>query len=439
MRVVHAVGWYFPQSTGGTEVYVAAVARELRRAGVDVHIAAPAPGASKPEAYEHDGVPVYRYPIPVRPTRAEARGEVVVRGAESFHDWLTDLRPDVVHMHTFVTGLDWLEVKHARAAGARVFVTSHSSALGYVCLRGTLLRWGHEICDGVARAPLCAACALQMRGMPRPFATAIAVMPVRAARMVNRIEHPLGTALGLRSHIDDRLARQRELFNAIDTFFALTEASRSTLLANGAPSSKIRVNRLGVDGDVIATIPTKPRRAQVPVVVGFLGRFDRLKGIEDLLRAAQSLPPDVPFRLELRGISNDAQSNALRSTCETAARRDPRIQVHGPVARRDVGEVLAAWDVLCCPGLSLEGGPTVGLEALAVGTPIIGSRFGGLAEIVRDGQNGALVTPGDWRALADIIRAVALRPETIDEWRSRLPTVRSMRDVTLDYLDAYNS
>jgi glycosyltransferase involved in cell wall biosynthesis len=438
MRVVHAVGWYFPESVGGTEVYVAAVARELQRAGVDVHVAAPLPGAERPEVREHDGVPVFRYPIPQAPTRAEARGDEVVRGAEAFHEWLSVTRPDVVHIHTFVTGLDLLEVERARQTARRVFVTSHSSALGYLCLRGNLLRWGTEACDGIVRPRVCAACALQHRGVSRWAAAAVASLPMTVARMADDLEHPVGTGLGLPAHIEARLHRQQRLFEQVDSFFALTAAARAMLIANGAPASKVRLNRLGIDRTVVASAePACRRQSRAPITLGYLGRLDPIKGIDDLLRAATSIDRRVPFRLEIRGTGSDAAADRIRDACAAAAQHDPRITVGGEVARADVAALLSSWDALCCPGLSLEGGPTVALEALAVGTPVIGTRFGGLAEIVSDGRNGRLVAPGDWRSLAAAIRAAAERPATIDTWRTNIPCVRSMVDVASDYLEAY--
>src|SRR5262249_51400839 len=97
MKIVQAVGWYFPDSLAGTEVYGAGLCRRLRDAGQDVLVAAPDSAASAVErSYEHDGIPVYRYPIPPAPTRAEVQGTVRVRGAERFHRWLAAQRPDVV-------------------------------------------------------------------------------------------------------------------------------------------------------------------------------------------------------------------------------------------------------------------------------------------------------------------------------------------------------
>jgi glycosyltransferase involved in cell wall biosynthesis len=87
----------------------------------------------------------------------------------------------------------------------------------------------------------------------------------------------------------------------------------------------------------------------------------------------------------------------------------------------------------------LEGGPTVAIEAHAVGTPVIGTRIGGLAELVTDGVNGRLIPPGAWRALADALRDMAKNPVgTIDRWRLALPPARTMDQVAADYLTLYN-
>ena len=71
------------------------------------------------------------------------------------------------------------------------------------------------------------------------------------------------------------------------------------------------------------------------------------------------------------------------------------------------------------------------IEAHAVGTPVIGTRIGGLAELVTDGVNGRLVAPGDRRALAGVIREMIADPQgTIDRWRRALPRQDARRSDT---------
>ena len=67
-------------------------------------------------------------------------------------------------------------------------------------------------------------------------------------------------------------------------------------------------------------------------------------------------------------------------------------------------------------------------------------RIGGLAELVVDGVSGRLVPPGDWRALAACLQAIAREPHaTVDRWRRALPPARTMDDVAADYLELYRA
>jgi hypothetical protein len=182
LKVVQAAGWFYPDSLGGTERYVAAVSQRLRAGGHAVAVAAPDPRTATPYEYEYDGLQVFRYPIPGRPTRDEAQGRRRARGVEHFDDWLARFRPDVFHAHTFVTGLGLHELLAARRAGARTIVTTHSASLGYTCQRGTMIRNGSGVCDGIVEPRKCAECALQQRGVGRSLSRAVARLPAALSR-----------------------------------------------------------------------------------------------------------------------------------------------------------------------------------------------------------------------------------------------------------------
>lgn len=70
-----------------------------------------------------------------------------------------------------------------------------------------------------------------------------------------------------------------------------------------------------------------------------------------------------------------------------------------------LSSVYSAADVFVIPSLQ-DNLPNTAIEAVACGTPVIGSNVGGIAEIVRDGRTGFTVPPGDWQALAKMIREV---------------------------------
>ena len=439
MRVVQALGWYYPEHLGGTEVYVAALSRRLMGAGHEVLVASPDATHAAERTYQHDGAPVYRYPIPTAPTRAESQGLAPVRGAERFHAWLHKLRADIVHVHSFVTGLGLHEIQAAKAAGARVIVTSHSSSLGWICQRGTMMRWGERLCDGVCATAKCAGCALQHRGVPRPLARVLGTTPPALGRAARSVPGRLGTALSMSDLIRRNQEMQRRMLALTDAFVVLTAWALEAAVANGAPRTKLALNRLGVSH---ANAMRKPgpdeRPTRIPVVVGYLGRLDAIKGVYDLARAVVSLPGDVPIRVEFRGRAASQSERAVAEKLGRLAADDSRITFAPPVVPAEALRILAGYDALCCPSLCLEGGPTVAIEAHAVGTPVIGTRIGGLAELIVDGVNGRLVPPGDWRALAGALETVARGPsETIDRWRRALPPVRTMDEVAEEYLALY--
>ena len=434
MRIVQAAGWYLPSSKGGTEVYVSELARRLRSAGHEVLIAAPEALGQDERTYDEGGVKVYRYPIPVRVTRDEAQGRVAARGAERFHDWLRRAEPDVVHMHTYVTGLGLAEVRAAKALGARVIATTHSASLGFTCQRGTMMRWGTSLCDGLVAPMKCAACQLQHRGVARPLALAAATIPASVGALGRGIPGRLGTMIGMTDLITFNQSAQREMLDLVDRFVVLSEWARNVLIANGAPADKVVLNRLGVR---FPQTPVPTRRSGAPVTVAYIGRFDPIKGVTDFARAISMVPRSTPIRFEFHGPVQFRTELAVVDRLKAIVGPDAWVHFGGELDDAGVRSVLTRVDVVCCPSRVLEGGPTVALEAHAAGVPVIGSDIPALSELVRDRVNGRLYPAGDARALADLLMELAAEPGLVDRWRAGLPTVRTMDDVTRDYLALY--
>jgi glycosyltransferase involved in cell wall biosynthesis len=436
---VQAVEWYYPDGVGGTEGYVSALCRKIRDAGHEVCVAAPDPQQVRIRAYWHDGIAVFRYPIPTEPSRGECQGRTIVRGAEDFHEWLKQQQPDVVHFHTFGTGLGLHEIKAAKAAGAHVIATTHSASLGFVCQRGTMMRWGEYLCDGICNPAKCAACELQHRGLSKRMARTIAALPPAISGVANSLPGKIGTALGMSDLIAFNQRQQADMLQLVDAFVVLTSWAFDKLMANGAAREKIRLNRLGVRELPSVRKPSPDRSpTRCPILVGYLGRFEAIKGVEDFARAIASLPLELPIRFEFRGPVNSAAERRLVNHLKEIVGDDSRVNFAPPVEPRAVYPVLATYDVLCCPSVCVEGGPTVALEAQAVGTPVIGTRIGGLAEIVTDGENGWLVPPRDWRELARVLNEIAENfHTTIDKWRRELQAPRTMDQICAEYLQLY--
>ena len=430
VRVLLALGWYFPDPVGGTEAYVRGLAGRLSGAGLDVAIAAPRDGGV-PERYTHEGVPVFRYPVAVRPTADELQGIGRPPGFDEWEGILGTVRPDLVDFHSFTRGLGLPHMAAARAFGARVVLTVHLP--GLVCSRGTMLRYGRIPCDGDLTRRPCAACRLQGRGVPRPLAQAVSRAPAwvaGAARAVG-LPRPLVGAL---STADVHRRHRRQLRDALGLADRVVVVSRwlaEALVRNGVLREKLAVCPQGIDAPRMTT----RRPTDGCLRVGFIGRYDPVKGLDVLIRAIRGLSREVPVECHVWGSGHSPAARAYRLRNERLARGDLRIHFHEAV--EDAGGALAGLDVLAIPSVCLETGPLVLLEAFAAGVPVVGSGIGGIAERVRDGVDGVLVPPGDARALGRALRTLACHPERLERLRGGLPEVRTMDAVVRDTFAIY--
>jgi glycosyltransferase involved in cell wall biosynthesis len=441
MKIVHLLGWYFPDSVGGTEVYVDGLCRRLQAAGHETVVAAPDSQHVAPEHYRHDGVPVFRFGIATHATRDEANHRVPVRGAERFYRWLADERPDILHVHSFTTGVGLPEIREAHRLGIRVIVTCHLPSLAFTCRTGELMQWGAYPCDGIRIPSKCASCTLARSGMPITAAQLIGAIPLPLSARLGRMRGRLGTTLGMAASVEEYATLQREVFALTEQFVVLNETARRMLIANGAPEKKLILNRLGLSYTNIVRKPSPDQRpTQPPITLRYLGRLHASKGLGPLVDSAVAIPRDVPFRLDIRGPQMDDATRRFARELKARTGGDPRIAIGEGVAGADVPALLAASDVLLCPSIWFENGPTIALEALAVGTPIIASRVGNLPEIIDDDVNGLLVEPGDVSEWTRVLARVAMDPAaTIDRWRRAIHEPRTMDHIAADYLALYGA
>lgn len=122
------------------------------------------------------------------------------------------------------------------------------------------------------------------------------------------------------------------------------------------------------------------------------------KGVEGLLEAFAALPRELPLTLLLAGEPWGDMASTLR---ERLARPDLAGRVRAELAwvpEQAAAEWFAAADAVVLPYRAATGS-AVAAQALGAGLPVVGTRVGGIAEVVEEGGNGILVDPGDTGAL----------------------------------------
>lgn len=421
MKIVCVVGWYYPDSSGGSEVYVAGLARELRALGHEVLVAAPHDGEQE-RSYAHNGIPVYRYPAGSTYLQAEASGLQPPASVGTLTRWLRANRPDIVHFHSWTHGAGYWHVREAREAGFPVYLTFHTAAA--FCARSTMKRWDTVACDGQIRLARCAACYFHKRGIPRPLAWTLAAAGKHLSALGVTAPARLGTALHYPHSLDLRRRQLNEIWTICERVIGVCQWVYDSLALNGCPRSKLLMMRQGCD--MPAERP--PMRSLVRPLhrIGFLGRLDHVKGVMLLIAAVKRLPPSVDLALELKGIPQDEEYYRL-----LVARigDDPRIHLLKPSPPAEVKQWLAELDLLVVPSRWMETGPLVVYEAFAVGVPVVGAKHGGMCELIEDNVNGLLFEPNSVEDLARVLQRVHARPEILARLRQGIGRTRSMRDV----------
>ena len=384
-------------------------------------------------------MPVFRYPITDHPTRDEAYHRVAMPGTEHLFRWLAGQRPDILHVHSIKTGVGLPEFREARRLGIRVIATCHLPSLGYLCRTGELMEGGRHPCDGVVWPSKCAACSLTHVGLPPLASRAAGLIPPALGSALCVLPGKAGTVLGMSALVVEYQQMQRELFEIVERFVVLNETAHRMLIADGSPAGKISINRLGLSQTGVTRKPGPDIRPTTsPVRFGFAGRLHPAKGLTQIARAVIAIPREVDFRVDIRAPMLDEGARAIAASLRRIAAGDPRIRFEPAVTSAEIPAVLAELDALLSPSLWFENGPTIALEAMAVGTPIIATRVGNLAELIEDGVNGRLVEAGDVGQLSAAIREAATSPATtIDVWRRALRPVRTMDDIARDYLTIY--
>jgi glycosyltransferase involved in cell wall biosynthesis len=169
----------------------------------------------------------------------------------------------------------------------------------------------------------------------------------------------------------------------------------------GLDESTTPILHLGVD--CARFVPAARQSDAAPTVV-FVGKLTRTKGVELLVDAMLALAPEHPqVRLRLIGRDEGQIVASLHERAATAGFPD-LLDVRGHVHAEDMPAALSGCTLFAAPSL-YEGGPgLVYLEAMACGLPVVAASGGGVTEVVRDGENGLLVPPGDTGALTDALR-----------------------------------
>ena len=341
------------------------------------------------------------------------------------------MKPTVLHVTTVPMTLRFLagHVAHAKSRGFEVHALSSPGealdAFGRdMGIEVHAARMPRRITPLVDLAALWRIVRVMRRVRPTivdahtPKGSLLAMMAATLCRVPVRVYHqhglPLVTATGPRRRIL-RWA-ERTTCRLAHRVVCISTALREVLIAEGlCPAEKITVLEHGsIDGveaggkfdpSRVSTESAEGARARYGVppgalVLGFVGRIVRDKGLVELVQAWRVLREEWPS-LHLLVAGPFESRDPVPADVESTLRRDPRIHLAGMV--HDMPGVYRILDLLVLPTYR-EGFNTAVLEAAAMERPVVATRVPGCVDAVRDGESGLLVPVRDVVALTAAIR-----------------------------------
>jgi glycosyltransferase involved in cell wall biosynthesis/SAM-dependent methyltransferase len=187
---------------------------------------------------------------------------------------------------------------------------------------------------------------------------------------------------------------------------AWTGNTFATANAVGEDLKQPKIIPMGINYQLFSS--GKPKKSTGSFILLFVGRLVEKKGVHGLISAYSLLPKTLQKNSELWIIGDGCERIALE-TLATSLKLNERILFLGKIPNKELPDYYASADIFIAPSITDSSGDTEGqgvilLEALASGVGVISTKTGGISEIIQEGKNGILTTPGDTKELSGAIQ-----------------------------------
>lgn len=373
MRIILVNKFHYMK--GGSETYYFGLAEGLRRLGHEVHFFAMQD--SKNLSCEDSDLFVsakdYNGPVSISRKLSEARSLIYSKESlEKFEQLCERVKPDVIHMnlvHRQIT-LSILDAPYLAKHRVPVLFTSHDYIL--VCPNYLMLDGSGAVCE---------AC------LGGNFANCLKRRCVKGS-----------TAKSAVAMAEADWYKRHHTYSKIDRIIAPSEFMRSKLIQGGFPEHQVvHLQNFAKNETLEQARNTDDKTDRKHPYILFFGRLSKEKGVSVLIDAFEHALPQLPENMGLVIAGEGPERDALMS------RSDDRVEFVGFKQGDELEKLVSGATLACCPSVCCENMPYSIVEALAEGTPVVGSRIGGIPESVIDGETGWLAEPGDISSLSEVL------------------------------------
>ncbi len=228
------------------------------------------------------------------------------------------------------------------------------------------------------------------------------------------------------------------LYKRVEKIICLTNVQKKNFL-KVLPINELQIAVVpnGVDTKKFSAsnrseIVRKSLGASDEILIGVVGRLDKLKGQIELVEAARILKQkDLRFKIAIIGEETANEGGVRSALVKKIEQNQLQNIVRLAGFRLEIPEIIASLDILVMPSWAETFGRVV-IEAMASGTPVIATNAGGVPDIITDGSDGLLVPPQDPEALAKAIDTLLLNPQMRETFRGNgLKKAREIYDIHL--------
>jgi len=394
MRILQVLHQFLPRHVGGVEIYVKNLSRRLVELGHEVVLFTGDGNIlwNPVNRVENlSGLKIIRTYNQVSDHRGRVSFFRAFRNSDIsiiFDQVLRNFQPKIIHFHHTMY-LSGELVFLAKRTGIPTVLTVHD--FWFICHKLHLLNWLGNQCLGPGSGVRCSFCvSAENQGFPQWFKTMLYLFP-----MVYRTKYQL------------------KVLRAASALITPAAFVKGVLESHKVDSEKIVHIPYGIP---YPRSSTPPENHSDKIRFGYLGVIKKHKGVHLLIEAFNRLVQD-DATLDIHGDTtvDGIYHQELIQKC-----RNDRVSFKGPFANQNIGDLLRGIDVLIVPSVWHETGPMVIMEALAHQTPVIASNLGGMAELIREGENGSLFEPGDVESLYKRIRSILENPSILTDLRPSL-------------------
>jgi glycosyltransferase involved in cell wall biosynthesis len=373
MRIILVNKFHYRK--GGAETYYLTIGEKLKEMGHEVAYFSMKHPDNLPCAQEKYFVTQREYNNVKNPLTAARDGLALLYSNEAKHNFeelCEDFHPDIVHMsnvHRQIT-LSILDAPYLSEHHVPVVYTAHDYVTicpGYLMLDGS-----GNVCD---------AC---LDGKYRHCIERVCVKGSRAKSALAAAEASFNRGHHMNEKIDKVIAPSRFM--------------RSKLIEGGWPEDKVVFMQNFASDEILdrASSTGDNTDREHPYIL-FFGRLSFEKGIDVLVHAFSEALPNLPSGLRLVIAGDGPEKDAIESFVNKA---NFPIELVGYKTGEELKSLVAGALLAVSPSVWRENMPYSIIEALAEGTPVIGSRIGGIPELISDDETGWLCEPGDKASLA---------------------------------------